>query len=178
MARWTDDESRRLRELHADGRSLNAIAKELGRSTDTISRWADKLELSFDRGATAKAAQAKHIDNKARRAILEERLLVKSEEMLDQLDEPALVYSFGGADNRYAEHILDKPDPVAQKHIIQALSTALNTANKLHELNSGHDAEGVVSTLAEVHAAITAMVDEYPDEPPTPTDEELDAEGE
>lgn len=178
MAAWTDEESDRLRELHADGRSLHSIAEEMGRSKRTISVWAGKLGLSFDRSATAKAAQAKHIDNKARRATLEERLLEKAEAMLDQLDEPALVYSFGGADNRYAEHILDRPDPVAQKHIMQALSTALNTANKLHELNTGHDAEGVVSVLAEVHAAITTMVEEYPDEPPTPTDEDLDAEGE
>lgn len=148
MARWTDDESRRLRELHSDGRSLNAIAKELGRSTDTISRWADKLELSFDRSATAKAAEAKHVDNKSRRANLEERLLAKSEDMLDQLDQPALVYSFGGADNRYAEHLLEKPDPVAQKHIIQALSTALTAANKLHDMNSdGRDLPAVDAWL-------------------------------
>ncbi|WP_068160454.1 helix-turn-helix domain-containing protein [Rhodococcus phenolicus] len=178
MAAWTDDESRRLRDLHADGRSLHSIAEEMGRSKRTISVWAGKLGLSWDRSGTAKAAQAKHVDNKARRAALEERLLVEADKVLDQMWKPALVFSFGGTDNEYNEHILDRPTFGDQKAIMQTASTALNAANKLHDLNTGHDAEGVVSVLAEVHAAIIAMADDDPDEPPTPTDEELDAEEE
>ncbi|WP_371053666.1 helix-turn-helix domain-containing protein [Rhodococcus gordoniae] len=178
MAAWTDDESRRLRELHGQGLSLRAIAEEMGRPQSTVSRWADRLKVSFDRSKTAKATAAKVVDNKARRVALEERLLAEADKVLDQMWRPALVFSFGGKDNTYEEHTLDRPTFGDQKAIMQTASTALNAANKLHELNTGHDAEGVVSVLAEVHAAITTMVDEYPEEPPTPTDEELEAEGE
>ncbi|MBM4497543.1 helix-turn-helix domain-containing protein [Prescottella equi] len=176
--RWTDEEGERLTELHAEGKSLHFIANELGRSKALVSTHAKRLNLSFDRTRTAKAAEAVHVDNKARRAALEERLLTEADKVLDQMWSPALVYSFGGAANEYNEHTLDKPAFSDQKAIMQTASTALTAANKLHELNSGHDAAAAISTLAEIHAAITAMADEDPEEPPTPTDEELDAEAE
>lgn len=161
MAAWTDEESTRLTELHAAGKSLHFIANEMGRPKGTVSNWAKTLGLSFDRAATAKAAEANHVDNRARRARIEERLLVKSEDMLDQLDEPAIVYSFGGQENRYEQHILDKPDPVAQKHIVQALSTALTAANKLHEMNAGQQAEKAVSALVQMQGALELFAAQY-----------------
>ena len=161
MAAWTDEESTRLTELHAAGKSLHFIANELGRSKRTISVWAEKLGLSFDRAETAKAAEAVHVDNKARRARIEEQLLVKSEDMLAQLDQPAIVYSFGGQFNEYAEHELDKPDPVAQKHIVQALSAALTAANKLHEMNAGQQAEKAVSALVQMQGALEQFAAQY-----------------
>lgn len=68
MAAWTDEESRRLEELHAAGRSLNAIAKEMRRSTRTIHRWAKELKLSFGDDRTAEATKVKVQDARARRA--------------------------------------------------------------------------------------------------------------
>lgn len=161
MAAWTDEESTRLTELHAAGESLTFIAKEMQRSTETIHRHAERLKLSFDRTRTAKAAEAVHVDNKARRARIEERLLVKSEDMLAQLDEPAIVYSFGGQFNQYEQHELDKPDPVAQKHIVQALAAALTAANKLHEMNAGQQAEKAVSALVQMQGALEQFAAQY-----------------
>lgn len=149
MAAWTDEESTRLTELHAAGKSLHFIANELGRSKRTISVWAEKLGLSFDRAETAKAAEAVHIDNKAKRAKAESLFLDKTIETLEQLDQPALVYSFGGPMNEYNEHILTKPDPIAQKHIMSAASTAINAAMKLGQLNSeGRDLPAVDAWLS------------------------------
>lgn len=161
MAAWTDEESTRLTELHAAGKSLHFIAGDMERSKRTISVWAEKLGLSFSREKTAKAAEAVHVDNKARRARIEEQLLVKSEDMLAQLDAPAIVYSFGGQFNEYAEHELTKPDPVAQKHIVQALSTALTAANKLHEMNAGQQAEKAVSALVQMQGALEQFAAQY-----------------
>lgn len=154
---WTDEESTRLTELHAAGKSLHFIAGELGRSKETVSRWAEKLGLSFSREKTAKAAEAKHVDNKARRARIEERLLAKGEEFLDQLDEPVIVFSFGGPLNEYAEHELTKPDPVSQKHIVQALNTVLTSANKLHEMNAGSNADHSKAMLVKMQAALLEL---------------------
>lgn len=161
MAAWTDEESTRLTELHAAGKSLTFIAKEMQRSTETIHRHAERLKLSFDRTRTAKAAEAKHVDNKARRARIEERLLAKGEEFLDQLDEPVTVFSFGGPLNEYAEHELTKPDPVSQKHIVQALNTVLTSANKLHEMNAGQQAEKAVSALVQMQGALEQFAAQY-----------------
>lgn len=148
MAAWSDEESRRLRDLHADGRSLHSIAKEMGRSKQTISKWAKTLGLSWDRAETAKAAQAKHVDNKVRRAALEERLLCEAALFLDKIHLPSIVFSFGGQYNEYAEHKLDNPPINDQKSLIQSASTALTAANKLHELNSdGKDLPAVDAWL-------------------------------
>ena len=161
MAAWTDEESTRLTELHAAGKSLNFIATDMQRSKETIGRHSERLGLSFDRTATAKAAEAVHIDNKARRARIEERLLAKGEEFLDQLDEPVIVFSFGGPLNEYAEHELTKPDPVSQKHIVQALNTVLISANKLHEMNAGQQAEKAVSALVQMQGALEQFAAQY-----------------
>lgn len=157
MAAWTDEESDRLRELHADGRSLHSIAEEMGRSKRTISVWAGKLGLSFDRSATAKAAQAKHIDNKARRVALEERLLIEADKVIDQMWTPTLVFNFGGKDNTYEERELERPTFGNQKDIMQTAAIALREANKLHELNSGADAAGAKSTLAQMHDVLVDL---------------------
>lgn len=178
MAAWTDEESTRLTELHAAGKSLHFIANELGRSKRTISVWAEKLGLSFDRAETAKAAEAVHVDNKARRVALEERLLVEAQKIMDQLWKPTLVFSFGGKDNTYEEHTIDRPTFSDQKAIVQTATTAIRESTRLHEMNAGHDATSTVSVLAEVHAAVIALANEHPEEPPTPTDEELAAEAE
>lgn len=161
MAAWTDEESRRLADFHAQGKSLHFIAKELGRSKDTVSRHADRLGLSFSREQTAKAAEAVHVDNKARRALLESRLLEEADKVLDQMWKPALVYSFGGPLNEYNEHTLTQPTFGDQKAIVQTASTALTAANKLHELNSGHNAEQAMSALEQMQIALESFATEY-----------------
>nr|WP_312639202.1 helix-turn-helix domain-containing protein [Rhodococcus qingshengii] len=157
MAAWTDEESTRLTELHAAGKSLSFIATDMQRSKETISRHSDRLGLSFDRGVTAKAAEAVHVDNKARRVALEERLLVEAQKIMDQLWTPAIVYSFGGQFNEYAEHELDKPTFSDQKAIMQTASTAITASNKLHEMNAGSNADHSKAMLVRMQAALLEL---------------------
>lgn len=158
---WTDEESTRLTELHAAGKSLTFIAGELGRSKETVSRWAEKLGLSWDRTATAKAAEAVHIDNKAKRAAAESDLLDTFPRLLDQMFKPALVHSFGGANNEYNEHMLSQPTFGDQKAIMQTIATALTAANKLHEMNAGQQAEKAVSALVQMQGALEQFATQY-----------------
>jgi len=157
VAAWTDEESTRLTELHAAGKSLSFIATDMQRSKETISRHSDRLGLSFDRGVTAKAAEAVHVDNKARRVALEERLLVEAQKIMDQLWTPAIVYSFGGQFNEYAEHELDKPTFSDQKAIMQTASTAITASNKLHEMNAGSNADHSKAMLVRMQAALLEL---------------------
>lgn len=159
MAAWTDEESTRLTELHAAGKSLSFIAELMDRSKDTISRHSERLGLSFSRAETAKAAEAKHIDNKARRALLESRLLTEAEKVIEQLWTPAIVYSFGGQFNEYAEHELDKPTFSDQKAIMQTASTAITASNKLHEMNAGQNTDHAKSMLVQMQKALLKAVE-------------------
>lgn len=159
MAAWTDEESTRLTELHAAGKSLHFIAGDMERSKRTISVWAEKLGLSFSREKTAKAAEAVHVDNKARRALLESRLLTEAEKVIEQLWTPAIVYSFGGQFNEYAEHELDKPTFSDQKAIMQTASTAINASNKLHEMNAGQNTDHAKSMLVQMQEALLKAVE-------------------
>lgn len=159
MAAWTDEESARLTELHGAGESLHFIAGDMQRSKDTVSRWAEKLGLSFSREKTAKAAEAVHVDNKARRALLESRLLTEAEKVIEQLWTPAIVYSFGGQFNEYAEHELDKPTFSDQKAIMQTASTAITASNKLHEMNAGQNTDHAKSMLVQMQEALLKAVE-------------------
>lgn len=140
---------------------MHFIAKELGRSKDTVSRHADRLALTFSRAQTAKAAEAVHVDNKARRVQLEERLLTEADKVLDQMWARTIVFAFGGPLNEFNSHELDKPPVGDQKAIMQTASTAITAANRLHELNAGHNAEAAVSALAQMQTALETFATEY-----------------
>lgn len=73
----TADEQTRIRELHAAGTSRNDIARDLGRSGRTISRWCagQVPPLAFDRTQIAAATEARKVDLAARRADALEREL-------------------------------------------------------------------------------------------------------
>lgn len=148
MRTWTDAESDRLRELHATGQSLHSIAKQMQRSKQTIHQHAKDLGLEWDRSHTRTATEAKQIDNKARRADLEEQFLIEARAALDDLHRPCIVYSFGGKDNVYTEHELASPSFPDKRNIMQTASIAATAANRLHELNSeGRDLPAVDAWL-------------------------------
>ena len=69
MARpWTPEDDQRLRDLHATGKSLHAIAQEMSRGKATVSGQSKALGLSWAREQVHAATTAKVRDAKARRA--------------------------------------------------------------------------------------------------------------
>lgn len=85
---WTGAETRKLKDLHAQGLSLHAIAKEMGRTKSTISRHGKMLGLDWDRSATAAATKAVQIDGRARRAAIVARMYDRIEHLQDRLEAP------------------------------------------------------------------------------------------
>jgi hypothetical protein len=142
----------RLRQLHAQGLSCAAIAAELGVNRSTISRHARRLGLKFDRAQTQAATEALVVDAKAKRAQLANDLLDDAARIRAQLWEPALVYSFGGKDNTYAEMWHDKPDFTSQLKIVQAAKAALDGVLRIE----AHDAD--TQGLAAVDAWLRDMI--------------------
>lgn len=148
-------ERERIAQLHAEGASCNAIAKDLGRSPSTISKAAKAAGLSFDADRTAPATENRMASNRAKRALLETRLLDEAGLLLDALHKPHTVFSFGGRDNTYAEETLPEPDVAAKATLVRAAGTAVDKALKLADADrAGTGAEAGKSMVGALFAAL------------------------
>ena len=144
--RETFQGGKRAHELHGLGMSCNAIAKELGVGAATISRWAKKAGVSFDRSSTELAVRARVLDMADSRTLLTQKMLLVAHEALDNLDGPYLVYSFGGAENVYSEHLLDTP-PIEVTRTAQTIAKeAFIAATKALEKTD----DGIVGAISLV----------------------------
>lgn len=153
MARATFD-TQRARELHAEDWSCREIAKELGVVPSTISRWAEREGLLFDRWRTDAATKAHTIDLAAARVRLAEKMAAASEDMLDRLDDPYVVYNIGGKDNTYTEHELESAPVEVRRNIITSAGITFDKLTRIVEKSDTglETAVGVLDTIAAVAA--------------------------
>lgn len=128
----TDADREAVKTLHARGLARNAIARELQRSPETISKLARQMGLTFVRAPeVAAATEARKIDSRARRAAIAQGLLEDVERLRAQLFAPARVHNFGGKDNSYNEHMLEQPPFRDQYYLMGAIGNALDRAVRL-----------------------------------------------
>lgn len=133
-------------------KARNAIARDHGVSPSTVTKVAQEVGHEFDRAATKHATQAAVVDNKARRAEISRKFLEKADKLLDQMDQPHLVFNFGGKDNDYNERTLDKP-PTAD---LRNLMTSAAIAFDKHMAADRHDNDD--QGLAAVDAWLRTML--------------------
>ncbi len=144
-----------VRRLHAEGKTRNQIAREIGRSGSTVSKIARSLDLSFERGPEVVAAtEARRVDLAERRQQLAEALHEDAERLRAQLWAPCVVGAFGGRDNVWSEQALDKPTFSDQRQILAATSIALDKSLKLAPAEGGEGADDVRSMLGSLGAAL------------------------
>lgn len=144
---WTDADAAELARRHAAGESLHSIAKAMGRGKGTISAKSAAAGLKWERTRTAAAAQAVHIDNKARRVALVARLYTRAETVLGRLETSpfqTLVKVAGGAEVTGALPFVPTRD---ERDLADVVSRHLVSANRLEQVDSG-GAEHVRSLLA------------------------------
>ena len=146
----TEQERRRVAELHAEGKSRNAIATAIGRSGRTVSKIAVELGLTFDRRRTAAATVAKKADGAARRAQLQLDALDAAGRLLGQMFSPTVVYNFGGKENDYNEKAVDEPPFRDKRDIATAISALAATALKLAEYDKATGNEDEKSMLGDL----------------------------
>lgn len=132
----SEHERARVAELHAQGKSRNAIARELKRAQSTVSDIAAGLGLTFDRARTKAATEAKILDAKARRAQLADDLLADAERMRQQLWAPTTIYNFGGKENTYNEHPVDQPPFRDQRDIVHSVGLLVDKHVRLTEVDA------------------------------------------
>jgi predicted transcriptional regulator len=143
----------RAQELFDAGMGCNAIARELGVDPATVSRWAKGKGLSFDRSQVAAANEAHRVDLAAGRIRLAEKMLAASESMLDRIDAPYLVFSFGGKDNDYNEHLLESAPVEVRRNVITTAGITFDKLTRIVE-NSGQGSDDAKSMLAQLGKAL------------------------
>jgi hypothetical protein len=142
----SEEEQAEIRRLHGEGMGRNQIAREIGRSLRTISVYAAKMGLTFDRTATEAATEARKADLAERRSILAEALQGDAERLTEQLWEPATVFNFGGKDNTFEKREVDEPPADAKKALMSAAGIAIEKSLKLIPQDS--DTEGLTAVDA------------------------------
>jgi hypothetical protein len=161
----TEDDKRRVRDLHAAGESRNAIAEAIGRSGASVSKIAKELELSFDRSKVKAATEAKVADARARRAALMLDLLDDAARLRAQIWKPHVYVDHGGRD--FERQTWEQPEPTAQDKLklMQATATAANTSMKLEEHDTGSGGvDGAKSMLGALAAGLQAAYEQLPDD--------------
>lgn len=162
---WGKAEDAELRRLHAQGLPLNQIHKRMGWSTATISKYAKKANLSFNREQMAAAIEANAIDAKARWSTLRDRLLTRAEKLLDKVEAPedggtfrTLVPVGQGAQVPQNLDFVPTPD---ERNISNAMASYMNQASSIEKmLNDGGMAEArgmVNSILSAIQARVSGV---------------------
>lgn len=155
------------RRLFQQGMSCRAIARELGVSPSTVSTWAKREGLSFPRAAqTRAAAVSRQFDMAESRMRLLEKMAAAAFEVLDRVEHPYLVYAFGGRENTYAEHLLDRPPVEAIRGAVTTAAVVFDRLTKAIEkdpmVSGVADAEAVLDRLeAELGAEFEALEGEF-----------------
>ncbi|RFA12152.1 hypothetical protein B7R22_17125 [Subtercola boreus] len=148
------------RELFDAGVSRNEIARRLDLDPATVTRWARSEGLEFDRSSTEQATKAHVVDLVAARIRLAEKMSAVAEEMLDEVNEEYLVFSFGGKDNTYAEHTLPAAPVEVKRSIVVTAGIAFDKLTRIVEKDNGGLGEtvGVIELFASNLTAAAEML--------------------
>jgi len=149
----TDEERQRVRELHAEGKGRNEIAKILGRGGRTISDIAQSLGLSFGRAAEVRqATEIRQADLAARRAAFAIRLQDIAEAEAAKINAPHTYWDWGGKEHDFDTHDAPEPTPGDKRALMALVATAVDRSMKLAPPEQ--DTEG----LAAVDAWLKGMM--------------------
>jgi hypothetical protein len=149
----TDADRDRVRELHAEGKTRNEIARALGRAPSTVTGIAHALGLSFDRAKTAAATHARQVDNRARRTEIVARLYDRAEQILGRLEAERYTFTattVNGIESKTLDHV-PAPD---EKALASAMSTHLGAAARLEQVDADKGSEGAKSMLGGLAVAL------------------------
>ncbi|MFD6656909.1 hypothetical protein ACFWEB_17415 [Streptomyces parvus] len=149
--RWEE-----LRELHAEGKGRNVIAREMGIATGVVSRTAEHLGLAFDRTAIQAATAARLADLAERRSVLAEKFQDVAEDSLERIYKPTTVYAFGGSTNTYAEHTFSEAPATERRALVTAAGTATDRSLKLAPAEAASNLDGAKSMLGNLGNLLSA----------------------
>lgn len=145
-----------LEDIRAKAGSTRAIAARHGVSDATVRKIAkDEGETeAFTREHTEKATRARVADMAELRTRVAQKYLRKADELLDQIDEPHTVFSFGGKDNSYNEHTFDRPPTGDIRNLMTSSAVAVDKHLKLIAADVDSGAATAASMLSGIADAL------------------------
>lgn len=117
-----------LTDTRAGTKSRAQIARDHDVSPQTVGNLAKAANITdaFSRLQTKNATEAAVVDSRARRAMIAARMLTKAVELLDQMDQPHIVFNIGGKDNIYTEHTMSRPPTADLRNLMVTAATAVD----------------------------------------------------
>lgn len=146
-----------LADIEAGQKSRNQIARDHGVSVSTVTKLAPPG--SFDRSQTKNATAAAVADNRRIRAQISRRLLTKANELLNQMDQPHIVFNIGGKDNVYTEHLMDRPPTTDLRNLMTSAAVAIDKHAVLEKLDSDTGADQARSMLGALAEGLAVAAD-------------------
>jgi AraC-like DNA-binding protein len=162
---WTGAHTRQLKRLHAEGLSLNAIARQMGYSPSGIHTHTKRLGLSFDRTQTEAANVARSVDAKARRQAAADRIWAIFDDAATQAEsvrDGKFKTLVKGKYGRDVERELDFIPSDHGRQLAATLGQLVGAATKIEAIDSDSGVADAVSMLGRLAKAI-GLSDEVDD---------------
>lgn len=141
-AKISDAERQAIVDLLPSGMSAAKIAKQVGRSIQTVSRIAQAEGHRWGDTNLAHAHEARSAYSAERRAEIAARFTEECDRLLDELHGEYLVFNFGGKDNTFEERTLVEPPTEAKRQLIQAAREAMRTVLDIDRHDNKGDTVG------------------------------------
>lgn len=125
----------RILDLHGKGVTRNEIHRLTGVAAATVSKVVKDDGGTFDRSKIATAAEARRVDLVEMRSSLAVKMIAKAHQLVDDIDRPFLAFNFGGKDNTYEEHELDRAPTGDIRNLMQSASIASKESRELDRVD-------------------------------------------
>lgn len=133
---WTDTETQALRDGHAAGKTLTALAKELGRPKSSTHDKAAELGLNWDRTKTEQATRNRKAVCADLRAQALERAYTRVHHLYDRLEAEEFRTVMRGEYGTEHTAELDFVPPNDEKTLAQAIGAHMATAKRIEDAES------------------------------------------
>lgn len=154
----TDQERERIVALIRSGLKRNDIVEQTGRGGATITRIAksigwDWMSIADARTQTtlARAHEARSAYSAERRAVIAATFTERAEQLLADMEREFVAFNFGGKDNTYAEHAMDRPPVDARFTMVRAAREAMRTVLEIdrHDQVTSGEGKSMIERLVE-----------------------------
>lgn len=165
---FTDEKAAQARALYDADIGCNQIAKALDVSAATVSAWAKREGLAFDRSRVKTATEARSVDLAAERVALAEEMMAAGRLALQEIRGQVTVHNFGGKDNTFETATLDNAPMGMRREAMTTAGIAFDKATRIVEKDNGglEQAVGVLDQIADgFKAAAETYRSETPNEP-------------
>lgn len=142
-----------IRALHAKGLSRNAIAKEVGLSTGSVTKVCRELSLSFDRSSTYLAVQARQIDLKDRRQTIVQQLYDRAQANIDRLNGDGYKHRVQLANDSFVV-VDDAPPSPDERNHASSINSYLSAAARLEAVDTDAASTSARSMLTKLGEAL------------------------